>query len=365
MKKILSILIAVICILSSFSIIGCGGNDGRCAQCSSFEETISYKQVKGKKQVNKGYACKICGIITSPIETINADYVVNSVNELSVAQAQAETKGVDSVILVTAGEYNVAKIIERTRGKTRIIFETGVDIFAIDVASGAYNTILENAHFYSKPGPKSVLGGVRFLDGNVRDEIGQTIYCDITVRNCSFKGHTNIARTWLPGMLENLTVEGCDFKDVTNDYYDDDGNYVQGSLFASVFLSETDGTTTIRNNTFNDTEFGCVYIGYRYDPNKTDRAASGTIIIENNYFGEFHYKGPSAIPGAVTVVANNYCEVYIENNIFNNVKGIEFNYYQRVTKETTYFEVLQNKWNVIPETIENADYYDMDEQELI
>ena len=172
MKKLLSIFIAVICILSSFSIFGCDGNiGGRCVICPSFEKTLSYKQVKGKNQVRVGYACEVCGVISSPQETVDVDYIVTTANELSVAQSRAETKGEESVILVKSGEYEIVKIIERTRGKTRVIFETGVNLFAIDVSSGAYNTIIENAHFYSAPGVNSVLGGVRFLEGNVRDEV--------------------------------------------------------------------------------------------------------------------------------------------------------------------------------------------------
>ena len=349
MKKIFSILMACIICFSIFSLVACDKN--KCPDnCTSLSEQIVYKEEGGVVSIGK--QCLTCGKVLAQ-ETIEADYVVANANDVSTKQYEAEKLGKDCVIVLKEGEYSNVYCINRTKGRTHLIFETGVVLTTINVYADANRVTIENAHFYSEPGVGKG-GGISFGTSGVLDDNGERNYMKVTIKNCSFYGDTNIARSWAPGMVEDMIIENCTFKNSVN---------ASTSVFTPIFIAEIGGDTVIRNCVFDGAEYGMIRFGHYYR-----RGVTGTLLIENNVFINSIDERASCI----MIHAQNGLEVTVRNNIFDDEKPCFFTYKREnenyedspfvADPSTITYSVEKNTWRVIPQSIENTSYYDITEQ---
>ena len=351
MKRIISLFLSLTCLLGLLLVSACD-NSSKCKNCSFGEQTV-YKEVDGVVKVGK--LCEVCGFIDAE-RTIEVDYVAQNSNEVSTFQTQAEKKGGSCSIVLKAGEYENVYLINRMKGSTYLVFETGVQVVNVNVYADADNVTLENAHFYSDP-ETGKGGGVSFGTSGVVSAEGERNYMRVTIKNCSFYGNTNIARNWAAGMVEDLIVENCSFTNSVN---------ATKSVFTPIFIAEVGGNTIIRNCTFDGAEYGMIRFGHYYN-----RGVTGTLLIENNIFKNSMDERAACI----MIHAQNGLVVDVVNNTFIDDAPCFFTYKRQdenypdspfvADPSTITYNVGANKWQTIPESIANATYYNVSDQQQI
>lgn len=353
MRKIISLVVMIICVLSSTLMFGCqqssdGAPSDKCAKCVKADTTKVVYKLDGEF-LNVGNPCEKCGYVIDPQQSIAVDYAVSKSNDVTVAQEDADRKQIDCTIVLKKGEYDTIYLNARYNGSTKFYAETGVDLRLIEVQGDIYDVTIENVHFYCEPGVRS--GGINFGNSATVDDTGNKAYMDVTVRNCSFYGDCGIQRGWADGIVENLLIENCTFTNNTNDHDD-----YTGSAYTPIFIGEIAGDTIFRDNVFTNSEYGMIRLGTR------TLGCTGTITIENNVFDIARTSRP------VQISANEDCIVNVENNSFNyelSTNFLRFSYKSGVDRSTIQFNVYSNKFNVIPNSIANATYYNPLEQEYL
>ena len=339
MKRIVSLIItAFILTACIFTFSAC---KKKCEHIAGNEQF--YAESGGVVTISK--KCKMCGEATDEvIDTFNADAVIKYTgnrtadgNEVTKAQ---QTANGDITICLKKGTYGQIYVGDFEK-KVRLVAEEGTRVEVVQVNGGADGVTIENIDIYYNDPETDYSPCIKFETAG-----GFSYWSNITIKNCNFSGLGTINSAWKKGVVENLTVDGCTFKDVTNNV-----NYEDSNLSA-IFIGETWGTTVIKNCHFEHIAYSAIRLGYY--------SVEGETIIENCYFKDIVRNRCIMFTAKNETLQDCQVSLVVRGCIFDDTGALRFTKSTTVTNSNLY--VYANTWRQIPTSIDNATYYDAREQ---
>ena len=338
MKRLFSLILSIICCFSAIGITAC---DYSCTHEKS--DKVSYTESNGV--VTIAYNCVKCGKVASVVETVTADYVIEGGDCDAISRAYVHSRK-DLVFFLKAGFYDIV-YLGHAYGTVRALCEDGVRIRKAQVGGGFDGVTLENATF--KADPKTESSMFKFETAG-----GSAYWSNITIKNCHFEGKAYINRSWTSGIVDNLTVENCTFKNITDNY---DGLQI-GTQYSAIFIEEVWGTTLIKDCVFDGFEYAAIRLG--------ERSNEGDTIVENCYFSGLERPDGIAIYFKIKndKLDDTSVSLSINNCVFNCDSTLRW-----VHESSVLFPQLilgENKWKNIPDWIEDfATEYSVSDQQLL
>ncbi|MBE5754023.1 MAG: hypothetical protein E7340_01625 [Clostridiales bacterium] len=377
MRKILSLFLALVMSASVFTLIACngsttgGGEEQKCVKCVNFGTEISYK-IDGLS-MKIGNACLKCGFIEQPIDEIELTDVATADESNVVTKIQDQNPDGDIVIGLKKGVYDKIFVGSSNRS-VHVVGETGAQVIIAQCNGSANGATFENLYFYTDPESGDTTSKVKFETAG-----GEAYWSDIVIKNCVFEGRANIDSAWKKGIVDNMTIIGTTFKNIT-------GWKSTGSACA-IFTGENWGKTTIKDCVFDHIDYAAMRLG--------TESTEGEFLIENCFFRDV--KKNACIMFSAhneTLQCDNNVEIVdisleIKNCVFADSNPLYFS--QGLAKKKTSnlsgqnlinankfnerlaeynaklnveFIVGPNTWVSIPTSISNATHYDIREQNV-
>ncbi len=377
MKKILALLMAVLMSLSVFSLIACNlptdsEGESKCAECVSFGAENSYK-IDGMT-MKIGNACLECGYIPYPIEEIELTHIATEDEANVITKIQDQNPDVDLVIGLKKGHYQQIFVGSPNR-KVHVVCESGTQVVIAQCNGSADGVTFENMYFYTDPIEGGKMSQVKFETAG-----GSNYWSNIVVKNCVFEGKSKIDSSWKNGVIDNMTIEGCTFKNLT-------GWGAGAGSACAIFTDENWGETIIRDCVFDHIDYAAIRFGRI--------STEGHVLVENCFFRDI--KGNACI---MFVAKNETLQtdesisqvditLEVKNNVFADSKA--FSYSKGLGKKSTanldgqklleakafnerlaeynakinaQFIVGPNTWVSIPTSVSKSTYYDIREQQV-
>ena len=377
MKKIISLFLALVMSASVFTLIACDrttgtGDDGRCAECVDFDTEVSYK-IDGMV-MKIGNACLECGYIPYPIEEIELTHVASAEESNAITKIQDQNPNDDLVIGLKKGFYQQIFVGSPDR-KIHVVCESGTQVVIAQCNGSADGVTFENMYFYTDPIEGGKMSQVKFETAG-----GSNYWSNIVVKNCVFEGKSKIDSSWKNGVIDNMTIEGCTFKNLT-------GWGAGAGSACAIFTDENWGETIIRDCVFDHIDYSAIRFGRV--------STEGRCLVENCFFRDI--KGNACIMfvaknstlqtdesiSQVDITLEVKNNVFADSKVFSFSKGLgkkstasldgqklleaqEFNarlaeYNAKLNVE---FIVGPNTWVSIPTSVSKSTYYDIREQQI-
>ena len=351
MKRVFSVLFALLCVFTTLSFVACNKQGGSCKHVTT--DQLYYSQTNGTVIIS--YMCKLCGKGSDQIiETFKADAVVADTDSNGVTLAQNQHSG-DIVIFLKQGVYDKIYLGSLDR-KVRLVCENGTRIICAQLNGDADGVTIENGIFKSEI--NETTSEVKFETAS-----GNSYWSNIVIKNCHFEGKSYINSAWKGGVVDNLLVENCTFQDISSGVNQETG---LPSNLCGVFIGENWGETIFRNCSFINIDYAGIRMGYV--------SVEGDTLIENCYFENvksnacimYSAKNPT-LPDCDATLTVQGCTFNDERAFsigkpttakVNKVEGV----YVKVNATVT---IGANKWKVIPDVISNADYFNPLEQDYL
>lgn len=356
MKKYLALLLSLVISFSALSLTACnaGGGEGeqddKCAVCVEIGTEIVYKERGGVMYI--GYPCLKCGYVDTVMDSFEVDFTVTEEqtgNE--VTRLQQANPNRDLVICLKKGYYEKIFIGDENR-RIYLVGETGTRAKVVQLNGDANGTTIDNIIFNSND-------GVGTCEIKFETAAGNAYWLDTVIKNCHFEGRTSINSAWKRGIVDNLTVENCTFKNIGRGWNEEIDNW---SSDCAIFIGEVWGDNVFKNCVFDGVDYSAVRLGqYSLD---------GTFLFENCVFKDIRRSRCINLMATSTLAGDpNVWEVLIKvivnNCVFDcNNTGIWMsdNSNPKVIEEV---HVGVNYWRTIPTSITHAVNYDYRTQLLI
>ena len=359
---------AFVLMLSMFVLGACDSNENtsdKCVVCKEFGNETVYK-LDGK-DMEIGYPCLECGYVKDPIEVIKCDFTVSADESNAVTRIQYENPGVDLVIGVKKGYYDKIFVGDSERS-VHVVAEDGTQVVVAQCNGGANGVTFENFYFYTDPTSRGTMSQVKF------ETAGEHAYwSNVVIKNCLFEGKSKIDSSWKNGVIENMTVIGTTFRNLT-------GWGAGAGSACAIFTDENWGETIIKDCVFDNIDYAAIRFGRV--------STEGYFLIENCFFREIGNKDeynsktkedkPDGKPDGnacimfssknsklagddsvdvvnITLEVNN-C-VFADSSVFSYSKSSN-------AKVNSQFIIGANTWLSIPTSISGATQYDIRQQLL-
>ena len=352
MKKILSLFLALVMSTAIFTLFACvggstsGGEGTKCVKCLDFDTEISYK-IDGMV-MKVGNACLKCGFIEQPIDEIALTHVATADESNAITKIQDQNPDDDLVIGVKKGHYQQIFVGSPNRS-VHVVCETGTQVVVAQCNGSSDGVTFENMYFYTDPVAGGKMSQVKFETAG-----GSAYWSNITIKNCVFEGKSKIDSSWKKGVIDNMTVIGTTFKNITG--------WGEGAGSAcAIFTDENWGETIIKDCVFDNIDYAAIRLGRE--------TTEGHFLIQNCFFRDIKtnaciiFSSKNSTLAADESISQIDITLEVQNCVFADDKPFAYSKSSN-SKINSKFIIGPNTWVSIPTSINGSTYYDIREQEI-